>query len=152
MVCLHLHWPRQRRRPRLIPRLMKFGFMIMLGSGYSQDQCKFLLVMRGSTWRERVTRMRITLIFNNFPQSLTFCEIFTSKFHSVYVDCRRLWEIVKDSACTFCKLLKIACLIVKDCLHLVLILATHSLRLILHLVLYTFYQYCSQYRYQCRAL
>ena len=67
-------------------------------------------------WRERVTRTRITgtLIFDNFPQSSTFCEIFTSKFCSVYTDCRRLQEIVKDLAHTFHKLLKIACPIVKD--------------------------------------
>ena len=64
--------------------------------------------------------------------TVAFCKIFTSKFHSVYTDCRRLWEIVKDSACTFRKLLKIACPIVKDCVSLVLVLATHSLRLILH--------------------
>ena len=71
---------------------------------------------RGGTWRERVTRTRtrITLILYNFPESSTFCEIFTFKFRSVYADCQRLWEIVKDSACTFRKLLKIACPIVKD--------------------------------------
>ena len=71
---------------------------------------------RGGTLRERVTRTRtrITLILYNFPESSTFCEIFTFKFHSVYADCQRLWEIVKDSACTFRKLLKIACPIVKD--------------------------------------
>ena len=91
---------------------------------------------RKYTWRERVIRMRmrITLIFDNFPQYLTFCKIFTSKFHSVYTDCRRLLEIVKDSACTFRKLLKIACPIVKDGVSLVLVLATHFLRLILHQV------------------
>ena len=90
---------------------------------------------RGSTWREWVTRTRkrITLIFDNFPQTLTFCEIFTSKFHSVYTDCQRLWEIVKDLAHTFRKLLKIACPIVKNWVRLVLVLATHSLRLILHI-------------------
>ena len=62
-----------------------------------------LACTRGSTWRERVTRMRtrITLIFDNFPQSSTFCENFTSKFRSVYADCQRLQEIVKDSSCTF---------------------------------------------------
>ena len=58
---------------------------------------------RGGTWRERVTRtrMRITLILYNFPESSTFCEIFTFKFHSVYADCRRLREIVQDSAINF---------------------------------------------------
>ena len=65
---------------------------------------------RGGTWRERVTRTRtrITLILYNFPESSTFCEIFTFKFRSVYADCQRLWEIVKDSACTFLQ-------IVEDC-------------------------------------
>ena len=96
------------------------------------DVARRIETVRGSTWRERVTRTRtrVTLIFDNFPQSLTFCEILTSKFHSVYMDCQRLWEIVKDLAFTFRKLLKIACPIVKDCICLVL--ATRSLRLILH--------------------
>ena len=89
---------------------------------------------RGSTWRERVTRTRtrITLIFDNFPQSSTFCDIFTSTFHSVYMDCLRLWKIVKDLARTFRKILKIACPIVKDYVHLILGFVTHSLHLILH--------------------
>ena len=86
------------------------------------------------------TRTRITLILYNFPESSTFCEIFTFKFRSVYVDCQRLWEIVKDSACTFRKLLKIACPIVKDWVRLVLVLVTRSLRLILH------YQSCLAYQ------
>ena len=54
------------------------------------------------------------LMFDNFPQSSTFCEIFTSKFCSVYLDCQRLQEIVKDSAHTFRKLSKIDLPIVKD--------------------------------------
>ena len=58
---------------------------------------------RGGTWRERVTRTRtrITLILYNFPESSTFCEIFTFKFRSVYADCQRLREIVQDSAINF---------------------------------------------------
>ena len=58
---------------------------------------------RGSTWRERVMRMRmrITLILYNFPESSTFCDFFTTKFRSVYVDCQRLQEIVQDSAKNF---------------------------------------------------
>ena len=46
-------------------------------------------------------RMRITLILYNFPESSTFCEIFSSKFRSVYVDCQRLQEIVQDLAKNF---------------------------------------------------
>ena len=121
-------------------------------------------------------------IFDNFPQSLTFCEIFTSKFHSVYMDCRRLRKLSKIGRAPVADLgfprgggansrgggaptydfakfsqklheferiwtpggtrpkfyyvdlplgtLKIAYLIFKDCVHLVL--TTHSLRLILH--------------------
>ena len=34
MVCLH--WPTPRPRPRLIPKPMELGFMIMLGNGYTK--------------------------------------------------------------------------------------------------------------------
>ena len=78
------------------------------------------------------TRTKITLIFDNFSQSLIVCQIITSKFHSVFADCRRLRKIVNDSAHIFHKLLKIVCPIVKDCVRLVLVLTTRSLRLILH--------------------
>ena len=47
------------------------------------------------------TRTRISLILYNFPESSTFCDIFTFKFRSVYVDCQRLWEIVQDSVINF---------------------------------------------------
>ena len=40
--------------------------------------------MERMSYENEIRRMRITLIFDNFPQTLTFCEIFTSKFHSVY--------------------------------------------------------------------
>ena len=70
----------------------------------------------------------------NYPNLWQFSSIFNilRDFHSVYVDCWRLQEIVKDLAYTFQKLLKIACPIVKNCIRLILILATHSLCLILH--------------------
>ena len=68
-----------------------------------RELCLSSLLGRGGTWRERVTRtrMRITLILYNFPESSTFCEIFTFKFRSVYADCQRLREIVQDSAINF---------------------------------------------------
>ena len=47
------------------------------------------------------TRTRISLILYNFPESSTFCDIFTFKFRSVYVDCQRLREIVQDLVINF---------------------------------------------------
>ena len=82
-----------------IPIECKFGYKyICISSSVTAPTLIGFTHPRGSTWREWVTRTRITLIFDNFPQSSTFCEIFTSKFHSVYADCRRLCKIVKDSA------------------------------------------------------
>ena len=89
--------------------------------------------MERMSYENEIRRMRITLIFDNFPQTLTFCEIFTSKFHSVYRGLSKIMGNCQRFGTHFRKSLKIACPIVKNWVRLVLVLATHSLRLILHI-------------------
>ena len=70
-----------------------------------------------------VSRKKVGTLPNlcQFSSIFDILRDFTFKFCSVYADCRRLREIVTHFS-----------QIVQDCIRLVLVLATHSLRLIIH--------------------